>query len=148
MLQFILTLIMWLLVGGVTANLARRRGRDPTAWFVSGILFGLFSLILLWLLPPQTAAKPATAAASPVTGSLSKTPEKNQMPTPLSAKSYTLAPYWYVAIGQEQQGPLHFDQLQELWHCHNITSDTLVWMDGMPEWQKIAQLPFLLDRLS
>ncbi|WP_158032204.1 hypothetical protein [Rhizobium rhizosphaerae] len=46
-------IIIWfafaLLFGFLTANMARRRGRDSSVWGILGFLFGIFAMILLFL---------------------------------------------------------------------------------------------------
>ena len=51
---------------------------------------------------------------------------------------------WYYADTQRQrQGPLPAVQLQQLLAQGHITPDTLVWREGMPDWQPIQRLPEL-----
>jgi len=42
---------------------------------------------------------------------------------------------WYYAVGQQQQGPVTEEQLQALAKDGVVTGDTLVWRDGMGNWQ-------------
>lgn len=42
---------------------------------------------------------------------------------------------WYYAIGQERKGPVTDDQLQGLVKDNVVLGDTLVWREGMPNWQ-------------
>ncbi|MBI5802206.1 MAG: DUF4339 domain-containing protein [Verrucomicrobia bacterium] len=42
---------------------------------------------------------------------------------------------WFYAIGQQQQGPVTEDQLQALVKDGVVTADTLVWREGMANWQ-------------
>ncbi len=42
---------------------------------------------------------------------------------------------WYYAVGSQQQGPVTDDQLQALAKDGVVTGDTLVWRDGMANWQ-------------
>lgn len=43
---------------------------------------------------------------------------------------------YYYTDGKERYGPFTIDQLRE----RNITSDTLVWKEGMPDWATANQL--------
>lgn len=58
-------LTFWFVCGVVTGIVAASRGRHGFGWFLLGVLFGPFALILVALLPSQTPA--ATAARSNVT---------------------------------------------------------------------------------
>lgn len=42
---------------------------------------------------------------------------------------------WYYAIGQEQKGPVTDEQLHALARDGAIAADTLVWRDGLADWQ-------------
>jgi uncharacterized RDD family membrane protein YckC len=45
-----------------------------------------------------------------------------------------MANYFYAANGQSN-GPLTIEQIDDLVKTGNITPDTLVWKEGMPDWQ-------------
>ena len=42
---------------------------------------------------------------------------------------------WYYAVGSQQQGPVTEDQLRALAKDGVVTADTMVWRDGMADWQ-------------
>ncbi|MEN9575021.1 MAG: hypothetical protein RL514_2876 [Verrucomicrobiota bacterium] len=42
---------------------------------------------------------------------------------------------WYYAVGQEQKGPVTEEQLQALAKDGAITGETLVWREGLADWQ-------------
>ena len=44
---------------------------------------------------------------------------------------------WYYAVGQQQQGPLDDTQLDALIAAGTISPDTLVWREGMGNWQPL-----------
>ena len=46
---------------------------------------------------------------------------------------------YYVVIDGEQKGPMATEQLENLKQDGTITSDTLVWKDGMAEWGKAGE---------
>ena len=47
---------------------------------------------------------------------------------------------WFHAEGNRQQGPLPSEQLIELFRSNQITLDTLVWRDGLPQWQPLRNV--------
>ncbi len=47
---------------------------------------------------------------------------------------------WFHAQGNRQQGPLPAEQLTELFRSNEITLDTLVWRDGLPQWQPLRSV--------
>ncbi len=49
--------------------------------------------------------------------------------------------YWHCAIDGQQQGPYSVDQLRDMASRGAVRPDTLVWTDGMAEWQPISATP-------
>src|SRR5579862_7458355 len=52
---------------------------------------------------------------------------------------------WFYAAGGQQQGPVSETQLRDLIARGMVTSDTLVWSEGMAAWQKAGEVPGLLS---
>ena len=48
---------------------------------------------------------------------------------------------WHCAIDGQQQGPFTVDQLREMANRGAVQPGTLVWTDGMAEWQPISATP-------
>jgi len=46
---------------------------------------------------------------------------------------------WYYAAGGQQQGPVDDAQLDALIQAGTVTPDTLIWREGMPNWQPQRQ---------
>lgn len=46
---------------------------------------------------------------------------------------------WYYASGNERKGPVTQEALAELAVAHEVTDSTLVWHEGMAEWQPFAR---------
>jgi hypothetical protein len=53
---------------------------------------------------------------------------------------------WFYAANGQQQGPFPEDQLRELIAGGTVRGDTLVWSDGMANWQQAAEIPGLMSR--
>jgi hypothetical protein len=51
---------------------------------------------------------------------------------------------YYVIVNGQQQGPMTREQLREM----NISSETLVWYDGLKEWTPAGQAPETADLCS
>ncbi|KAF1015001.1 MAG: hypothetical protein GAK31_02489 [Stenotrophomonas maltophilia] len=47
---------------------------------------------------------------------------------------------WFHAEGNRQQGPVPAGQLVELFRGNQISLDTLVWREGMPQWQPLRSV--------
>ena len=49
--------------------------------------------------------------------------------------------YYYLNSRNEQQGPVVLEQLL----FHGVTRDTMVWTEGMPQWQRAGEVADLLQ---
>lgn len=47
---------------------------------------------------------------------------------------------WYYAVGQEKQGPVSDEELGQLVQQGTITNESLVWQEGMADWQPYSQV--------
>lgn len=130
--DFLQLLFAAVLIGTLTAVLAKRRGRDPAIWFLIGMLCGIFGLIALFFFPEikqQEAPKVST-------------------PPPAPAQDALATKKWFYLDAERQTlGPHPITVLQELFKAGTITPSTFVWCDGMEGWKKIQDLPELQSRL-
>jgi len=55
---------------------------------------------------------------------------------------------WFYASEGQQQGPYPEIQLRELIGRGTITADTLVWTEGMANWQRVGEIPGLAPGTS
>ncbi len=54
---------------------------------------------------------------------------------------------WYVAIRDQQVGPLDFDRVRERWDAGELSADSLVWNAGMTDWRPLSTVAELADKL-
>ena len=55
---------------------------------------------------------------------------------------------WYVAINEEQQGPLTLEVVKGHWEAGRVTSDSLVWRNGYTDWKPLSSIPELVKVLT
>ena len=55
---------------------------------------------------------------------------------------------WYYLVGDEQAGPVSFEELRHLAHDGRVTSRTLVWKEGLEDWTPAGEVPGLLGATS
>lgn len=56
---------------------------------------------------------------------------------------------WYYASRQQQRlGPVQADELVRLFNAGHIALDTLVWREGLPQWQRLGDFADELSLLS
>lgn len=53
---------------------------------------------------------------------------------------------WYYVEKHERKGPVSFENLQQLVAKGTITIETLVWKEGMPDWEKASVIKGLIRR--
>src|SRR4051794_22536729 len=52
---------------------------------------------------------------------------------------------WYYAAQGQQQGPVSEDELRDLIGRGSVTTETLLWSDGMAGWEKAGRIPGLMS---
>lgn len=55
--------------------------------------------------------------------------------------------FWWLGANQEQNGPVEEAEALELTASGEIRADTLVWTEGMADWELAEAAPILGDRL-
>jgi hypothetical protein len=125
-MEFFVVIVSWLLFGGATSYFASQRGRDPLAWFVIGMLLGILGLLLLFLLPPVGNSAPEKEEPMPEVKESSQAPAR-------------LVEWYYLDANRNQIGPISYSQLSKITHEGQIKADTLVWSQGMANWQRVDE---------
>jgi Na+/melibiose symporter-like transporter len=125
-----LIILSWVILGGLSAYFAQQRGRSPQAWFFIGLVFGIFGLIMLFILSPLTKENDAiTVLPQPLEGEVLPVtnPEDNK-------------DWFYVDQNYNQQGPVSYGTLLSLLDSQILTNESLVWSEGMSDWKEIREL--------
>lgn len=140
-MRMLISLALLLFFAFLSAYVAKQRGRDPVAWFMIGILLGIFSPILLLILKPLNANREMMETE--------ENEDTKLAPQVLETKEirYSNKEWYYLDKSQQQQGPVYFNTLKSLWLNEKITSTTYVWSDGMPQWKRINELPGFVEAL-
>jgi hypothetical protein len=133
-LQLINLVLFWLLMGMLGAHFAKKRGRQPLAWFGITLMLGIFGFAMLFLLP--------------------KIGKKNNIapsykPPRIIERSDSWLKMWYYLDHQHvQQGPFEFPDFIKTWKEKHIGEMTYVWGEGMTEWKQLRSQPELLQELD
>lgn len=56
--------------------------------------------------------------------------------------------FYYAKEDRSRQGPVSQEELRSLFQTGQINRDTLIWKQGMADWQPLATLAWLQDELS
>jgi len=137
-MEALITLVLWICSGTLCAYVANRRGRDPFAWFLIGLLLGLVGLLLLFLFP--VIEHPEDKVPSEQEAIAEWTPVPPTLPTSKD--------WFYLDSQHKQQGPLSFTSLKTIWQKGNLSPSSLVWSEGMEQWLPIEKLPNLQQNLN
>jgi membrane protease subunit (stomatin/prohibitin family) len=108
---------------------AKNEGGTAGAGMGLGMGFVLAQQMGTMMTPPQPTATPV-AAGPAIT------------PPPVPILSY------FYAINGQQQGPVPFERLQELFASRAVNRDTLIWKQGMAEWIALKEVPELKSFLG
>ncbi len=139
--DWLLSLFGTLLIGSITAYLAKGRGRNPTIWFFIGMGLGIFGLAALLLLPPITEAN-----------AVSKQQEPQIQSEPDEVIVHPISPevdvWFFLDESRNQHGPLSFDDFKKQWEEKLFFPSSYVWCQGMSDWKKVMTIEGLENRLN
>jgi hypothetical protein len=133
-------------VGGISALYAPSKGRSSLNWFFIGLFFGVFGLLLLFLLPSLKKDEEISKGGLPA----EKTPSIEQ-------KSQEVSPHleeikkddWFYLDGNKKpQGPCTRESMKEKWQQGSLSQESWVWNESIVVWKKIADVSPLLHWLQ
>ncbi len=150
--------IIWVIIGLISAFVAKRKGKNPLLWFAIGTFFSLLGLILLLLLPKNKDDDDKSTLA-PVhsmnsEGGAPAEEESYSEPTP-TAKRIKSDPsfQWYYVFesdsSAEVRGPMTIDLLRKAVVSLKLPLATYIWCDDFPDWTQISEFQnpsFLTDK--
>ncbi|MBI2742558.1 MAG: DUF4339 domain-containing protein [Chlamydiales bacterium] len=126
-MQLFITVVLWVVLGSITAHYAKERGRDPRSWFFIGLLLGVLGLIALFVMPrlkPKAGSPPQPVQPVAVL----------PIPEPVSHK------FWYYLDPDNiQLGPMSFQGLESAWREGKVSLETYVWNEDLVEWKKFRE---------
>ena len=158
--EILLNLAIAILMGSITAYLAKGRGRSPYIWFLVGMFLGLIGLLILFLIPATKFQAPggggADQGSSADQNSSSMTIEtdvqevKPHPPMEIAYISPLLANdgWFYLDKEKKQQGPNTLKELEDRYTKEAISENSYVWCEGMSEWKRIRDIEPLISRLN
>jgi len=145
------------------AVFANSKGRNAVGWFVLGLFFNLFALILLAVLPDlKVERKRWEHTSSEQYRQRERTSQERQRreaferhtlsrldahdthagidtragaPPPLPAQLAAAEPTWYYEMQGASRGPVAHEELAEKFAVGALPPTTLVWREGMDDWQ-------------
>ncbi len=128
-MQTFLTLVLNVMLAYACSRYAMRLRRNPTNWFIAGLLFGIFAMIVLYFLSRThiVAVKPA--------------PRPIIIPQLTAVQPSHAEKLWYFLDEQMTQfGPMSFNALKRAWNEGKVSDKTYVWNEEMENWQKFQEV--------
>lgn len=137
-MNLLLTLLVVLTISYITSNVAAKRGRDRTGWFILGFFFGIFALAFVFFLPPLNEKKeePSVKASDLVP------PKPIEPVDPFGDYRWHL-----IDVNGKQKGPLGIVDLHIAWDDGLATAESYVWHEGMGDWKRVSEISGLELRL-
>lgn len=133
-MQMMMSIAFSLLLAWSCGHYAKRRGRNPTTWFVAGAFFGILALIALFIFPVRKPNEKPIA-----TQPIDKTPSLTAT-CPIQAQKL----WYYLNDNKEQFGPMSFNALSKAWLDGSVQEQTFVWNEEMENWQPLKEVSTLL----
>lgn len=139
-LSIYLIITTWLIMGAITAYLAKKRDRNPIAWFFIGVFLGILGVVILLFLPQkqgETTVKPAPASIQASTYHPLSMPEELPFESqpPRTRLSQNPKIHWYfIDQNKSSQGPLSFDAFKNAYKNGVITPATMIWNEEIEQW--------------
>ncbi len=108
-------IIIYSLIGLISAYFAKKNGRNPYFWFSMGVFFGVLTLIVMFFINIRSKKAPL----QPV-----------QAPAPIVDSKL-----WYYLTNDKQMGPVSLNKLFLLLKEGQITFTTYVWNEELESWK-------------
>lgn len=141
-MQIILSLFFSLIFGCLSAYIAAKRKRRATLWFFIGVFAGIFGLLIVLLLPPPKEPAEGDSLTDWINR---KEKETEKLLPPLSTSPYEGKEWYYVDQNRKALGPVSWTKLRELYEQKEINLDTLIWYEGLGDWQKAKDMENLFS---
>lgn len=119
-----LMIVSALAIGVLSAYLARKRGRNPYAWFSIGFLFGIFGIFAIFFASAKKKPSPISTTKS----------------EPVFTIQGPIDKFWYyLDPTHQQQGPMSRDALSAAWKEGKVGLSTFVWHEEMTDWKPLKE---------
>ncbi len=153
-MNILASMVIGIGIGCLTAYFARKRGRQPAIWFFVGFLLGIIGLLLLFVFPNKKLVQQAPQYRANEGHHMSPMPELSVQQEDIIEVSedgfsmeYIQEEWFYLNTDREQEGPLTFCRLRELWGAGTLKPNSYLWIPTWKEWHRIEEYPDLKTEL-
>lgn len=118
------------LFGLASAYVARRRGKNPLLWFITGFLFGLIGIVAILFAPQPKRRKKRRSPSTPASA-----------PAPEPVLEGPIDKFWYyLDAAHLPSPPMSHQALTKEWKAGTISPKTFVWHEEMSDWTPLEQV--------
>ncbi|WP_348663151.1 GYF domain-containing protein [Chlamydia vaughanii] len=156
--------LIYIILGFLAAYLAIRKNRNPIGWFLAGMCFGFFGIIILLVLPdlPPSNRDPTSDSDSEddepsnnVLHSILEDASVTSTPPPVDQVPVDTEKWFYLDNERKNVGPLSLENLLAfLRNKENLSKESInpedvwVWKKGMSNWERVRNVPELNEALK
>jgi hypothetical protein len=137
---------LWFVTAFLASFMAKNKNRNPIAWFfIAFFLLGLFSLILLMLLPSKKGSVPEVALSStsepiiPSNDGFEEFDTKNKSESALRISTSKSLDWYLITADGVRKGPLGYQAFKLLVREQKNTRETFVWNTELEDWTELKR---------
>lgn len=153
--------LIYILLGFLTAYMARKKNRNPIGWFFAGMFFGVFGIIVLLILPPLSHkdTHPNLPDENDFSNNaLNSFLENTSLTENLSSidkVDISTEKWFYLNKEKQAVGPLSFEDLLLFLNAkatqekeNEAPQNIWIWKKGMQNWEKVKNVPEINNALK
>ncbi|SYX09294.1 hypothetical protein C834K_0855 [Chlamydia poikilotherma] len=154
--------LIYILLGFLAAYLAVKKNRNPIGWFLAGMCFGFFGIIILLILPDlppkngnSTSSSDDNEPSNNILHSILEDSSVISSPPPVDQVPRDTEKWFYLNKEKQNVGPIFLEDLllflrdKEKHTAENTNpEDIWVWKKGMENWERVRNIPELNEALK
>ena len=139
-------IVLWLVTALLAAFIAKNKNRNPIAWFfIAFFLLGLFSLLLLMLLPPkkqipqEVSLSNSSEPLNPSQDDFEEFTGKTNQKKILRISTSKLLDWYILSDDGMQKGPMNYQAFKLLVREQRHPKETYVWNVELEDWVQLKK---------
>jgi predicted PurR-regulated permease PerM len=138
-MNFYISLFLGIVFAFICAYVAKKKFRNPSLWFLAGLLFSIFALIILLILPIKEERIEQDPELMPNLKELQELESVEAKPNENSTENYSNKLWYYLDDSNQQCGPMTMKGIMNQLKDGKINSDTFVWNEELKDWKPLKE---------